>query len=110
MLASLFSVEGRIGRLSYLLRIVALKALTITFLWGWFNAGLPYYDAWLIPTLLVILLAFALGYCFTARRLNDLNQVGWLLAILVLVPVLGAVLMVLPLLVFRGSAGPNRHS
>lgn len=106
---SQLSITGRIGRLSYFMRLLVIKALAGLFFWAWFNAGLPYYDLWLIPNALVLLLLFVLAYCYTVRRLNDLNQIGILLGLLIFVPILGSLMLVLPLLIFRSSA-PQRLS
>jgi uncharacterized membrane protein YhaH (DUF805 family) len=104
-----FKLSGRLGRLSYLLRILIIKTLAGLFFLGWFNVGLPFYDLWMIPSIAVLLLTWVLAYCYTVRRLNDLNQIGLLVGLLIFVPALGSFLLAVPLLIFRGSPETGRR-
>lgn len=102
MVSYLFSLQGRMGRIAYLFNATLAEATTVFLLWSWFDAGLPYYGLWLVPNLVVIALFFAIIYSFTVRRLNDINQIGIIFALLVLVPIVN-LLIIVPLLLFRGS-------
>ena len=102
--AQLFSLNGRIGRLrffayafgtSYLGMIVIAIILD-----GYGTSGGVIGNLFHLPFL-------ALGLIFMVRRLNDLDQTGWL-SLLFLIPVIN-ILLVLYLLFATGSSEVNKY-
>lgn len=91
----LFSFEGRINRAPYIkIELLALVVASCVSLTG------------ILAT--VALIAFmALHYSLSVRRLHDLDRSG-LFAVLFVVPVIGFLLLIY-LLVAKGTPGPNRY-
>ena len=109
----IFSTQGRIGRLRYLAyaTVATFAAVLVIGVLGALLMGLTgsgdsgtgtaiMFGALYIPVL-------AISFIMAKRRLNDLDQSGWL-SLLLLVPLLNLV-MALYLVFWPGSAGSNRY-
>lgn len=111
----LFALSGRLGRLRYLAYstvvsfvVVLLVSLLLGVMTGLARAfPMPDADAGLLIAIGFYLPFFLSYFVMVRRRLNDLDQSGWL-ALLMLVPVVN-VLFGLYLLLWPGSAGANRY-
>jgi len=106
------SLSGRIGRLRYLAYGMGLMLLTypvifvIFALSGMLSGEAPGALVFVpLGVVYIALLVFSFGYM--VRRLNDMDQSGWL-SLLMLIPLVNLV-MILVLLVARGTAGSNRY-
>ncbi|AJD48148.1 DNA translocase FtsK [Isoalcanivorax pacificus W11-5] len=106
------SLSGRIGRLRYLAYCMGLMLITypvifiIFSLSGLFTGQPPGPMVFIsLAVVYLALLVFTFGYA--VRRLNDMDQSGWL-SLLMLIPLVN-VIMVLVLLFARGTAGSNRY-
>lgn len=96
--AGWFTVEGRLNRMGYFLRMLIL--LPVGF------AGYVLIDHFLVFGFSLSLVVSAIVFLQAAKRLHDLNQSGWL-AILFLIPIANIVVGLL-LLFVPGKDGPNR--
>ncbi|MDF2445098.1 MAG: hypothetical protein K0S46_334 [Moraxellaceae bacterium] len=110
----IFSTDGRLGRLRYFVYsfivqfvmaflVGILAAVAIPLLAGRDGASalaLPLMVAIYVPILIAMLV-------MAKRRLNDMNQSGWL-SLLMLVPLVNLI-MALLLLFWPGSAGSNNY-
>ena len=110
----MFAVSGRIGRLRYLAYtwcafillyfvLGILAAIMIPMLMRGGGQPSPAIFAFFA---LIYIPIFAIGFIYAKRRLNDLDQSGWL-SLLILVPFINA-LFGLYLLFAPGTEGPNR--
>lgn len=106
------SLSGRIGRLRYLAYCMGLSLLTYPVIFaifafsGLFNGEAPG-PLIFIPLALVYIALLVMTFGYMVRRLNDMDQSGWL-SLLMLIPLVN-VIMVLVLLFARGTAGSNRY-
>lgn len=105
-----FSTKGRINRLNYLLRGIALQLIvSVAQFMSIFALTLMEMDAAIIGGLLLLLMiAFVIlcmysGICLTIKRWHDLNKSGWysLLGILI-IPVFYIIFA-------KGTDGPNKY-
>lgn len=106
------SLSGRIGRLRYLAYCMGLMLITypvifiIFSLSGLFTGQAPGPMVFIsLAVVYLALLVFTFGYA--VRRLNDLDQSGWL-SLLLLIPLVNLI-MALVLLFARGTASSNRY-
>jgi uncharacterized membrane protein YhaH (DUF805 family) len=111
---SIFSFQGRLGRLRYLaygigvnlvLMIVMVPLMGATAFMG----GDP--DGMSVTVMVVIgifyIATFVVSIMFGKRRLNDLNRSGWWF-LLFIIPLVNLALIIY-LLFFPGTDGPNNH-
>lgn len=105
-----FSTKGRINRLNYLLRGIALQLIvSVAQFMSIFALTLMEMDAAIIGGLLLLLIvAFVIAciyswLCLTIKRWHDLNKSGWysLLGILI-IPVFYIIFA-------KGTDGPNKY-
>jgi uncharacterized membrane protein YhaH (DUF805 family) len=115
---TIFSLQGRIGRLRYLAYSIGAMVLVamvggiisaiIGFALGSFGSsdgtGVAVFGA---IGLFVYLPIFALSFIFAKRRLNDLNRTGWL-SLLTLIPLVN-LLLASYLIFFPGTVGSNDY-
>ena len=105
-----FATKGRIGRLRYLAysMLVSLLVALAGAIFVGVGAAISHSSAMAFVTLIPIyLIAFAASIVFCKRRLNDLDQSGWL-ALLMLVPLINAIFG-LYLMFAPGSKDGNKY-
>ncbi len=117
----IFSVEGRIGRMRYWVYSI-LVSFMMQFVLGFGSAlilgltgsGLDSaagFDGFgvvgVILSVVTVVAAIAVSLVFVKRRLNDVNQSGWI-GLIMLVPIANLVLG-LYLLFARGTVGSNKY-
>lgn len=106
-LPRMWSIQGRIGRVRYLAYVMTMT-LVIYLVAGLIIGGLHTINpavAMLGAT--AVLPALAVSFITSIRRLNDLNQSGWL-SILTIIPMVNMFIM-LWLLFAKGTAGANDY-
>lgn len=110
----IFSAEGRIGRLRYLVYSFIVQFATACFAGAMAAVVVPLImhrsdsSALLIPMLVLIYIPLlAAMFVMAKRRLNDLNHSGWL-SLLLLIPLVNVVLA-LYLLFWPGTKGRNDY-
>jgi len=102
--SEIFSPRGRIGRVTWLIRIHALFAV-------WLSSYYPIYAHWsyrwaiYVPVFVILLVAF---WIQTIRRLHDIEWSGRLI-LLNLIPYVGSLFLLLVSLLVPGTKGPNRY-
>lgn len=101
----LFSFEGRIARKQYWLRF-ALPFFVVTLIAdGLANAANS--TALNVLSILVKLILIWPSFAIGAKRCHDRDRSGWF-QLIVLIPIVGAIWLLIELGFLRGTAGPNR--
>ena len=105
----LFSLEGRIGRVGYLLAVILIMLVNggIFFLERTLTAGR---DMGVLYTLTMVIGALVISWpslATGAKRCHDRNRTGWFLAV-GLIPVIGPVWLFVELYLLTGTEGTNR--
>ena len=99
-----FSPRGRINRQPYWLASIPLIVLQIVVeLWNDSSAGV----ASAMFMLVVLIFAAVCGIMLGIKRCHDRDRSGWFLLIS-LIPIVGAIWLLIDLGFLRGTAGPNR--
>lgn len=104
---SMFAMRGRIGRLRYLAYSIVLTILMLAVggvLMGVLSTMIASVD---VLAVLIYIPSIVVSLMMAVRRLNDMNQTGWL-SVLILVPLINF-FFGLWLLFAPGSAGSNRY-
>ncbi len=114
---SIFSFNGRIGRLRYLAYNTGVNMLLFAIMIPIFGgtAMMAGGDAGMsamsgiggIVMILVYIATFAITIMFGKRRLNDLNRSGWFI-LLMIIPIINLILIIY-LVFFGGTDGDNDH-
>lgn len=99
-----FSTEGRLARMDYFQRNLALYFLSALVRYA--AALQPGFAINLILTAILIILIVA-NLSLMARRLHDLDKSGWMAALIIL-PIVN-IIFCLYLLLKKGTEGPNRY-
>lgn len=104
---SMFAMRGRIGRLRYLAYSIVLTILMLAVggvLMGVLSTMVASVD---VLAVLIYIPSIVVSLMMAVRRLNDMNQTGWL-SVLILVPLINF-FFGLWLLFAPGTAGSNRY-
>lgn len=101
------SLEGRIGRQSYWMGVLALYGITVVAVLLDNMIGLAGEDGYGILTILVTLALIYPQIVLLAKRWHDRDKSGWW-TLIGLVPVIGGLWMLIELGFLRGTDGPNR--
>lgn len=97
------SPQGRLNRKPYWIGVLILTAVQFAseFAFGGFDRGVS------VPAIVVSLLLIYPNAVLGIKRCHDRDRSGWFLLI-VLIPLLGALWLLVELGFLRGTAGPNR--
>lgn len=115
--SGVWSMRGRIGRLRYLAYVGAVSFITFALLvivgaiTGAIFSGDSELGAGSIAMIILLVLVYGfiifMSFVFGIRRLNDLDQTGWLI-LLMFVPLVSAILS-LVLIFMPGTQGSNKY-
>jgi uncharacterized membrane protein YhaH (DUF805 family) len=102
------SFEGRIGRQSYWMGVIAL--MVVGFIAGLLDAilGTAGEDGYGIITIIAALAVIYPAIALYAKRWHDRGKSGWW-TLIGLVPIIGGLWMLIELGFLKGTTGPNQY-
>ncbi len=101
------STEGRIGRLSYWMGVVAIAVITLVSIFVDVFLGTISDQGYGLVSSIVSLIMIFPSIMLYAKRWHDRDKSGWW-TLIILVPVIGSLWMLIECGFLKGTDGPNR--